>query len=298
MGVLPAPAFEGRVVDARSGAPLVDTEVVILGLTGSVRTDADGRFTWRPDPVPPFEVLVILSGGQVTRPVLIETIDWAATLTIEISPVIDEQITVTAGAAPSIDATPAAGTTLVTGRELSRRSPTNLMQTLESVPGVNQASEGHAAVPVVRGLAGRRTIILLDGGRVTTERRAGPVHPVRGSEQHLQRRRRQRSGLGRLRVGCFRRHHLHPHTTTRPGQSPSTSLRLAHLNSGATWRSPKEFASGGVVFQAHWRNAEDYRGSGGETVQFGLGRPRLSRTNREPAETRNMGGRLAERFCP
>ena len=177
MGVLPAPAFEGRVVDARSGAPLVDTEVVILGLTGSVRTDADGRFTWRPDPVPPFEVLVILSGGQVTRPVLIETIDWAATLTIEISPVIDEQITVTAGAAPSIDATPAAGTTLVTGRELSRRSPTNLMQTLESVPGVNQASEGHAAVPVVRGLAGRRTIILLDGGRVTTERRAGPCTP-------------------------------------------------------------------------------------------------------------------------
>src|SRR5690606_34362335 len=45
---------------------------------------------------------------------------------------------------------------------------------VENVAGVNQVSEGHAAVPVVRGLARGRTLILIDGARVTSERRVGP----------------------------------------------------------------------------------------------------------------------------
>ena len=48
------------------------------------------------------------------------------------------------------------------------------MQALETVPGINQVSEGHAAVPAVRGLARGRTLFLIDGGRVTAERRVGP----------------------------------------------------------------------------------------------------------------------------
>ena len=42
------------------------------------------------------------------------------------------------------------------------------------VPGVNQVSEGHAAVPAIRGLARGRTLLLIDGGRVSSERRVGP----------------------------------------------------------------------------------------------------------------------------
>ena len=48
------------------------------------------------------------------------------------------------------------------------------MQALETVPGINQVSEGHASVPAVRGLARGRTLFLIDGGRVTAERRVGP----------------------------------------------------------------------------------------------------------------------------
>ena len=41
------------------------------------------------------------------------------------------------------------------------------------MPGINQVSEGHASVPAIRGLARGRTLILIDGGRVTSERRVG-----------------------------------------------------------------------------------------------------------------------------
>ena len=48
------------------------------------------------------------------------------------------------------------------------------MQALETVPGINQVSEGHAAVPAIRGMARGRVLLLIDGARVTSERRVGP----------------------------------------------------------------------------------------------------------------------------
>jgi hypothetical protein len=48
------------------------------------------------------------------------------------------------------------------------------MQALETVPGINQVSEGHAAVPAIRGMARGRVLLLVDGARVTSERRVGP----------------------------------------------------------------------------------------------------------------------------
>ena len=53
-----ASAFEGRIVTSE-GKPVEGGEVTILGHTGVARTDADSRFTWTPDPPPPFEILVI-----------------------------------------------------------------------------------------------------------------------------------------------------------------------------------------------------------------------------------------------
>jgi hemoglobin/transferrin/lactoferrin receptor protein len=48
------------------------------------------------------------------------------------------------------------------------------MQALETVPGINAVSEGHATVPAIRGLARGRTLLLIDGARVSSERRVGP----------------------------------------------------------------------------------------------------------------------------
>jgi outer membrane receptor protein involved in Fe transport len=164
--------FSGRVVDDKTSVPIAGAVVTIGGVPGSVKTDADGRFTFAPSPAPPFQLIVVLASGQVARPVLITAVESAAA-TVKVNALADESVTVV-GAAPSIDASPSSATTLLSNRQLARRSPENLMQALETVPGINQVSEGHAAVPAIRGMARGRVLLLVDGARVTSERRVGP----------------------------------------------------------------------------------------------------------------------------
>lgn len=172
--VFPTSAFalKGRVVD-QQGRVVVDATISILGKPGEAVTDRDGRFEWQPDPTPPFEVLVIDRAGIYSRPVLIERVEPGQEVLITIAPILSESVTVS-GSAPSIEATPGAGTTSISGRDVAVRQPANLMQAIENVAGVNQVSEGQAAVPAIRGLARGRTLILIDGARVSSERRVGP----------------------------------------------------------------------------------------------------------------------------
>jgi len=267
-----AAAFEGRVIDDRTGRPIAGAEVSILGLPGSVRTDADGRFTWRPNPSPPFEVLVILPNGSVAKPVRIEHIDFAATLTIRVSSAVDEDVTV-AGAAPSIDATPAAGMTLLTGRDITLRAPENLTQALEAVAGVNQVSEGHAAVPAVRGLAAGRTLILLDGTRVSSERRAGAsatfVDPDTLEGIDVAR------GPGSVAYGSDAFGGVISARTRRPGVKDPLHVRFnATLGAGVPERRgsadvSRGFGTTGVLAEVHWRKADDWDSPEGTVLNSG-----------------------------
>jgi iron complex outermembrane receptor protein len=167
----PAFAFRARVVDPQ-GRPVANATVSILGRTGEAITDKDGRFAWQPDPPTPFEILVIDAGGNYSKPILIEALDPSAELVVTVAPILSESVTVQ-GSAPSIESTPGAATSSLSGRDVAVRQPTNLMQAIENVAGVNQVSEGQAAVPAIRGLARGRTLILVDGARVSSERRAG-----------------------------------------------------------------------------------------------------------------------------
>jgi hypothetical protein len=97
-------AFEGRIVDGE-GKPIANAEVYILGRPGEAITDADGRFSWKPDPAPPFEILVIVPGGTYMRPILVERLDAETELTLAVQPVVSEVITVS-GSAPGIETTP------------------------------------------------------------------------------------------------------------------------------------------------------------------------------------------------
>jgi outer membrane receptor protein involved in Fe transport len=169
---LQAFAFRGRVID-QNGKPVTKATVSILGRTGEAITDLDGRFEWRPDPPPPFEILVIDASGTYAKPVIVTELKPEAEVLITVSPLVSESVTVS-GSAPSIESTPGSGTTSLSGRDVAVRQPSNLMQALENVAGVNQVSEGQAAVPAIRGLARGRTLILIDGARVSSERRAGP----------------------------------------------------------------------------------------------------------------------------
>ena len=172
LGVTPAVALTGRVV-AADGTPIAGAEVSILGHPGSVVTDARGHFTWTPDPPLPFEILVVAPGGVFMKPRLVESLPGGdQPLTVTVEALVSERVTVS-GAAPDIEATPSAATTSLSQAEIQTRMPSNLVQTLENVPGVNQVSEGQAAVPALRGLSSGRTLILIDGARVNSERRVG-----------------------------------------------------------------------------------------------------------------------------
>ena len=167
-----APGFTGRVL-VEGGEPAAGAIVQILGHPGSAVTDQEGRFEWLPDPAPPFQVLVVLSGERYTAPVLIESLDGSP-LEIKVETLgISESVTITSGAVPHTEATPGSAPAVISGEAIRSRGAPRLTDVLEAVPGGGRSSDLHAGVPSIRGLSRGRTVLLLDGARITTERRAG-----------------------------------------------------------------------------------------------------------------------------
>lgn len=170
---LPAWALGGQVIDARNRAPIANAEVTVVGQRGSVRTGADGRFEWALPAVSPLVFVVILQDGLVCRPIRVTTIDEATGVTLAVEAALAETVDVT-GAAPAIDASAGASTSLVTAPDITLRHPRTFGEILENIPGVSVISEGQSATPAIRGLARGRTSIMVDGSRASSERRAGP----------------------------------------------------------------------------------------------------------------------------
>jgi iron complex outermembrane receptor protein len=268
----PLAAFEGRVV-TRAGVAVAGAEVTVLGRPGSAMTDAHGRFTLQPDPRPPFEVLVLLPGGRAVRPLRIETLAAAEEVVLEVDVAFEDAVTVTAGAAPRIETTPASGTTLLGGREIAVRAPHHLTQLLENVAGVSSASEGQAAVPAVRGLARGRTVVLVDGARVTAERRAGPsatfLDPATLEAVEVSR------GPGSVAYGSDAFGGV-IHARTRRAEPGSgwgghasgtwgTGLPERRMAGDLT----RGHAGGGVIVQGHYRAYDDYRSPEGDVFNSG-----------------------------
>jgi len=166
-----AAAWDG-VVLMPDGKPAADSHVSIPGLAGSARTDAAGRFSFAGG-TPPFTVVVVGPRGEIFPAVTVQALPDSSAVTIQLEPALRESVTVTSGVAPNIEAPPAAGTSVIGREELEARSPEHIADALVRTPGVQIRGEGPPAVPVLRGLAGGRTLILLDGARVTAERRAG-----------------------------------------------------------------------------------------------------------------------------
>ena len=268
----PALAFRGRVVD-RDGKPVPNATISILGRTGEAITNQDGRFVWQPDPPTPFEILVIDAAGSYSRPILIETLDSASELVVTIAPILNESVTVS-GSAPSIESTPGAATASLSARDVAVRQPTNLMQAIENVAGVNQVSEGQAAVPAIRGLARGRTLILIDGARVSSERRAGAsatfLDPSLIEGVDVSR------GPGSVAYGSDAFGGVISVRTRRvvPG-SPWAFQFSGTVGAGMPERRgaieiAKGLPSGGVLFAAHAREADDWDSAEGEVFNSGF----------------------------
>jgi outer membrane receptor protein involved in Fe transport len=269
----PLYALEGRLVSKSDGRPLADAEVAILGRSGSARTDADGRFRWTPDPTPPFEVLVVLPGGGYVSPILVSTLPASEMLTLEVAPALEESVLVVAGSAPSVEAAPASGVTVLPASDLRGRQPAHVAQAVENVAGVATVSEGQAAVPAIRGLASGRTLILIDGARVTAERRVGPsatyVDPAALEGIEVAR------GPGSVAYGSDAFGGVLQLRTRRA--EPRTPLRgrfMGAVGAGApqqrgTLELTRGFDRGGVLVMAHARHFGDWSSPEGEVANSG-----------------------------
>jgi len=265
-------SFSGRVVAVKSGAAVSGASVSVAGVPGAVKTDGDGRFTITTPPPAPFHLIVVLAGGQVAKPVLIERVDGDST--VEVDALTGESVTVL-GAAPSIDASPAAATTLLSRQQISPRAPEHLLQALETVPGISQVSEGHAAVPAIRGLARGRVLLLIDGARVTSERRVGPsatfLDPAVLDGIDVAR------GPGSVAYGSdalggvisMRTRTVAANTPLRAGGSISAGAGVPDRRGSI--EVSRGFAKGGIFVEGHARGADDWDSpeDGGEILNSG-----------------------------
>ena len=168
-----ARALEGRLLQP-DGRPAVGYEVSVVGRSITVTTNAEGRFVITPDPRLPFQIVALGPAGEVSPVLDVAALPETGPLEIVLPATFRDSVTVTSGVAPGLETPPAAATTLVGQQDLEQRRPQRLVEVLEAVPGTHTTGEGPTAVPSIRGLARGRTLVLLDGARVTTERRAGP----------------------------------------------------------------------------------------------------------------------------
>jgi 1-pyrroline-5-carboxylate dehydrogenase len=131
--------------------------------------------TFMLDPVPrlPFRLVVSGPNRELSAPIEVHELGEGV-LELRIPSVVRDSVTVVSGIAPGLDLLPASAATVVSAEALEQRSPQRLVDALESVAGASKLGEGADSVPALRGLARGRTLILIDGARVSAERRAGP----------------------------------------------------------------------------------------------------------------------------
>ncbi len=258
-------SLELRVV-APDGTPMVGARVKLVGGSGTVVADSAGRCVLTPDPEPPFVLFVARADGVALKPVTVTSIPDAGPLEVTVEP-SGETVTVVSGAVPDLEVPPAAAVTVLGGADLRQRNPNRLTDSLENVPGANASGVGHSMVPGLRGLPKHRTLIVLDDGRVSSERRAGPsatfLDPATVDEVEVIR------GPGSVAYGSdalggvIRARSRIP----LPGDRLSIGYGLV-LGSNADQRAADAEVStglrgGGLLLGAHYREFDDYSSAEG-----------------------------------
>jgi len=279
-----ASALEGIVVTP-AGVPYAGARVQVLGQSGVAVTDREGRFYLEGEPTPPFVLLLCRPDGVALRPIPVPT-KPEGVLQVRLEPFATETVSVISGTAPDLELPPAAAFTLTGRAELDARAPAQLFQALEDIPGAGRSGDGLAAVPSLRGLASSRTLILLDEGRVSAERRAGPsatfLDPVTIEEMEVVR------GPGAVAYGSDAFGGVIRLRTRLPSFGEPDRLRYTLAAADATGERSAavelttSLGGGGLLLGASHRVFSDYRSptgeipvSGGEGSSFRLGFQRL-----------------------
>jgi outer membrane receptor protein involved in Fe transport len=271
-GALCAPALAVDViVRLPDGQPAADAQVLVLGQTGSARTGPDGRLRWVPEPRPPFQLLAILPGGVYTQPVLVESLPGdGSPLVVTVRLALAESVTVEAGSTAHTEAPPANAASIVLEEDLEQRRPPNLTVAIAALPGAGRLEDGQSAVPSLRGLARGRTLLLIDGARVTAERRAGPsatfLDPATLESVEISR------GPGSVAWGSDAFGGLiHARTKEVAPQAPWSGRVEGTLGTSGPEKALRAEAGGGLgdggfALQGRYRDSGDYRSPEGQVA--------------------------------
>ncbi|HET8796727.1 MAG TPA: TonB-dependent receptor plug domain-containing protein, partial [Thermoanaerobaculia bacterium] len=246
---------------------MAGAQISVVDQRGDARTDGDGRFTLVPDPKLPATLLVVGSRGELFPPIYLD----ALLPEVRIEPAYRESVTVTTGATPNIEGTPASAPVVVGMEELEQRKPAHVAEAIATTPGVALRGEGPPAVPVVRGLASGRTLLLIDDARIVTERRAGPsatfVDPLSLGSIEISR------GPGSVAYGSDALGgvvHLRPRDPI-PGR-PEARYDVWSSFGGTSARSvavegSADVFGGAILASIHARTADDAEDADGETIE-------------------------------
>lgn len=171
--------IKGRV-SRSDGKPLPDVRVTIQEAAIETTTDANGTFQiegLKPDTYQ----LMFVHPDYYSRSMTV-SIERQSEAIIQVSlneknPMlltIKEEITVTAEADSIIDVNLPSHRTILPASVLAELGTSNVAESVEKVPGLAMAGKGgYSMVPSIRGLAENRILLMLDGVRISSERRVG-----------------------------------------------------------------------------------------------------------------------------
>ncbi len=169
---------KGRVID-HEGKPLEGVMVKVLDTSITTETQSDGTFIL--EGLDQEKVFIMFSHPDYFVH-SIEVIPQKAKQMIEVSLAaknlmlltIKEEITVTAEADSIIDVALPSHRTILPSSVLAEMGTSNIAESVEKIPGVTAIGKGgYSMSPAVRGLAEHRVLLLVDGVRITSERRIG-----------------------------------------------------------------------------------------------------------------------------
>jgi len=271
LGVCPL-ALDGRLLGP-DGQPLGGARLVVVGQAGTALADAAGRFRLEPTPALPFELVVMRPDGVALRPVTVREVPADGQLEIRLESVASDTVTVVAGIVPDLELPPAAAAAVIGRGDLEQRVPARVSDVLESIPGAGVTGEGQSAVPALRGLSKGRTLLLVDDGRVTAERRAGPsasfLDPDTVGEVEVIR------GPGSVAYGSDAFGGIIRARTrlASPGEPAAGRLHVfgaaGAAGGGGSAEGNAPLAGGSVTAGAHWRRFDDYRSPAGTVPDSG-----------------------------
>jgi len=171
--------IRGRVSD-QEGKPLANVRVEVHDTPIATKTLPDGTFAL--ENLAPGEYQLLFSHADYMPEALEITVSEKPGKLIEValsakSPMlltIKEEITVTAEADSIIDVSLPSHRTILPSSVLTELGKANIAEAVENIPGVAMVGKGgYSMVPAIRGLAEHRILILVDGVRLTSERRIG-----------------------------------------------------------------------------------------------------------------------------